>query len=301
MLQYWIKPAAACMGLAALLAAAFTVQPLRADGSAVPGAESRAASAPGLPEWEEAAALGDPDALFNLAQAYWRGRGVPADIARAEALCARAVALGHRQAADTYGLILFEAGRREAAMPYLQEAAGRGDPRAQYLVGIAHFNGDFVEQDTLRAYALMTLAKAAGLPQAAAALAEMDLAVPPAQRRQAAGLVERLRAEAQAARAAEPAAVELAIATGSEVPPAPAAASDGKWRVQLGAFSVAGNADALWNRLAGRAELAGAERLTKTSGRLTLLQAGGFSTREEAAAACSALKRSGHDCLVTDR
>ncbi len=41
-------------------------------------------------------------------------------------------------------------------------------------MGIAHFNGDIVERDWVRAYALVTLASTAGLAQAGPALAEMD-------------------------------------------------------------------------------------------------------------------------------
>jgi len=57
----------------------------------------------------------------------------------------------------------------------------------------------------------------------------------------------------------------------------------------------------LWKRVEGRGELAGARRLMLPTGRVTVLQAGGFPSRAAAQAACSALKRSGYDCLVTDR
>ena len=66
----------------------------------------------------------------------------------------RVGAQGHARAADTYGLILFQSGRREVALPYVEAAARRGDPRSQYLLGVAHFNGDLVakevEDGTLR-------------------------------------------------------------------------------------------------------------------------------------------------------
>jgi cell division septation protein DedD len=350
---------AAGLALALLLAG-----PARADVKAGVDAWSQGDYAAAVREWEAPANAGDPDALFNLAQAYRLGRGVPTDPARAEALYAQAAAGGHLQAADTYGLMLFEQGRHEQALPYIRDAARRGDPRAQYLLGIAHFNGDGVERDWLRAYALMTLASAAALPQAAPALAEMDRAIPLAQRQQAAGLAEQMKAEAQAARKAELAAFDLtgpdqgqgaaahaaaadaSHATGTESPaqagasytlssptvepsvaetpaaepparraatePAPrpavaepsaprVAASGGPWRVQLGAFAVASNAEGLWNRVEGRPELAGARRIMEPTGRVTRLQAGGFPSRAAAQVACAALKRAGYDCLVTDR
>lgn len=405
---------------AALLLSGIVAAPALADVKAGVEAWSRGDYAAAVREWEGPAGAGDPDAMFNLAQAYRLGRGVAVDLPRAEQLYARAAAAGHLQAADTYGLMLFQDGRREAALPYVTDAARRGDARSQYLLGIAHFNGDLVEKDWVRAYALMILANGAGLPQAGPALAEMDSHIPMAERQQAAGLAIQLRADAEATRAAELAAAELGgpslaaasappaspgtsaagvprpiasvavspsvaaareavaeatRATGAESPadagasfaradtaparsaaapaasasrapgsgvdpddvgasfarsspapapapvaraaaPAPAAparsepaarqpapervaASGGPWRVQLGAFAVAGNAERLWQRLSGRAELAGAQRLMVSAGNVTRLQAGGYPSREAADAACRALKRAGQDCLVT--
>jgi len=383
---------------AAALLAAFAAVPALADVKAGVDAWSRGDYSAAVREWEAPATAGDADAMFNLGQAYRLGRGVVADLARAEALYAEAAAAGHLQAADTYGLMLFQNGRREAALPYVRAAAGRGDPRSQYLLGIAHFNGDLVEKDWIRAYALLTLASGAGLQQATPALAEMDAHVPLEQRQLAAALAVELRNEADAARAQALAAAELGArgaadapaparvasapasrvprplatvavspsvaaaraavaeassATGTESPavagasfarpagpqlatapertapaaatprPAPVVAANtarprpapvvaagtaaptratasGPWRVQLGAFSVTGNAERLWGRLSGRSELAGRERLMVRAGRITKLQAGGYASRSAADAACRSLQRSGHDCLVTD-
>ena len=81
--------------------------------------------------------------------------------------------------------------------------------------------------------------------------------------------------------------------------PARAAASSGPWKIQLGAFAVDGNAERLWARLSGRSELAGATRVLEPAGRVTKLLAGGYASRDAAQSACTALKRSGQDCLVT--
>src|SRR6187200_1569265 len=126
---------------AAVFLAAVAGAPALADVRSGVEAWSRGDYTAAVREWEGLAAAGDPDAMFNLGQAYRLGRGVPTDLKRAEALYARAAAAGHLQAADTYGLMLFQDGRREAAMPYVREAARRGDPRAEYLLGLAHFNG----------------------------------------------------------------------------------------------------------------------------------------------------------------
>lgn len=272
-------------------------------------------------EWRAPAQAGDPDAQFNLAQAYRLGRGVPADQAQAEALYARAAAQGHVRAADQYGMLMFQKGERERAMPYIEAAAGRGDPRAQYLLGIAHFNGDLAAKDWPRAYALLTLSNSAGLPQAAGALAQMDEYIPLAQRQEAQALAASIKAETESRRARELAAADLALGAVETPAPSPLAAkpdpvqqaparqaaqaqasaanTSGPWRVQLGSFAVADNADRMWSQLASRPEIAGREKVEGRSGKLTVLYAGGYSSRGQAAAACASLKRSGQDCLVT--
>lgn len=168
-------------------------------------------------EWRDPAAEGDPDAQFNLAQAYRLGRGVPANPKQAEVLYAKAAAQGHLKAADNYGLLLFQDGRREAAMPYLLAASQRGDPRAHYLVGLAHFNGDLLPKDWVKAYALLTLSNSAGLPQAAAAITQMDGFIPRDQREQAQTLAQVLKRDMDAQRTAQLAAVDL----GADMPSGP--------------------------------------------------------------------------------
>lgn len=331
-------------------------------------------------EWEPLAKQGDPDALFNLAQAYKMGRGVPEDRAKSLELYREAAARGHVQAADNYGLALFQSGERAKAIPFLEASAGRGDPRALYILGIAHFNGDLVAKDWTRAYAMMTLVRQAGLPQAAGALAQMDEYIPLEERQESVILAQRIAAEAQASRArlstsselgtppatpiaasppaapmsttpvpasddpvanavrtaaaASPATAGADFARPAEAPvtrkPAPAAqathaaaaapvvqvhkasspapattaktapsrSTTGAWRVQLGAFGVAGNADKLWSKLRTRPELAGHGKVVEPEGKLTKLLAGGFASYADADAACSKLEASGYACLA---
>jgi cell division septation protein DedD len=305
-------------------------------------------------EWQGPAAAGDPDALFNLAQAYRLGRGVEIDNARARKLYEQAAALGHVKAADNYGLMLFQEGEQDKAMPLIKAAAERGDPRAQYVLGLSHFNTDYAPRDWVRAYALMTLANGAGLPQARDALAQMDKYVPQAQRVQAQSLAREIEAGAKAQRATELAAAELgtrpaasvspaaaasqpaaqpasrpAVVTAAPKPmgllpapkpltPAPAPVSlaaapkpaatplpasaparrQGSWRVQLGAFGVAANAERLWSQLGGHSALAGTRKTLVPSGSLTRLIATGFASEAEASRACATLKREGKACVV---
>lgn len=344
-------------------------------------------------QWQAPAAKGDADAQFNLGQAYKLGRGVPADLRKAEELFGLAAQKGHLQASDMYGLLLFQRGERAKALPYVRAAADRGEPRAQYLLGVAHFNGDNVQKDWVRAYALTSLAQQSGVDQAKAALAQMDRYIPLEQRQQAAALAPQLASQAAATRSRQFAAVDLGatvplagttgVITGATaatplaitsaprpstastaldaaavaraaadnsprnagadyarpnppvatrptdvapaLPPAPprtappavvaatptprpvasapapaiTAANAGPWRLQLGAFSVAGNANALWARAKGRPELAGHPRQTAAAGGLTKLFAGGFASREAAQTACSRLSAAGFACLVS--
>jgi uncharacterized protein len=138
-------------------------------------------------EWRPLAIKGDADAQFNLAQAYRFGRGVPLDMKQAEDWYRKAATQGHFQAEDNLGLIMFQNGDRQNALPIIERSANRGDPRAQYVLGTALFNGDVMKKDWVRAYAMMTRASSAGLPRASESLAQMDKYIPTDQRQQ--GLV----------------------------------------------------------------------------------------------------------------
>lgn len=172
--------------------------------------------------WKEPAAQGDADAQFNMAQAYKLGRGVPQDLAKAEKLFEQAAAQGHLQAADNFGLLLFQRGERARAMPFIQAASGRGDPRAHYVLGLAHFNGDGVPRDWERAYALVSLAQQSGLPQAGGVLARMDEYIPLEQRQRGVALAARIAANAEATRQRQVAAADLGV-TGPGAPARPQA------------------------------------------------------------------------------
>ena len=125
-------------------------------------------------QWQEAAAQGDADAAFNLAQAYRLGFGVDRDLQKAESHYRLASEKGHRQASGNLGLLLFQMGRQADAMPIIATAASRKDSRAIYVLAIASLNGDNVAKDDARAYALMILAKEGGLPRADVMLDVMD-------------------------------------------------------------------------------------------------------------------------------
>lgn len=191
------------MAGAAALAVMIVAAPLSANVQAGKDAWSAGDYARAVSEWQEPAANGDPEAQFNLGRAYRLGQGVEENLQRARELYRAAARAGHVEAADHYGLLLVQLGEPDLAMPYVIAASDRGDPRAQYVLGLAHFNADFAERDWVRAYALISLAEDAGLPQAGPALEQLAQYVPLAQRRQAEALAEQMAAELEQRRVAD--------------------------------------------------------------------------------------------------
>jgi cell division protein FtsN len=153
-----------------------------------------------------------------MAQAYKLGKGVAQDGKRAEAWYRKAAQQGHIKAADTLGLLLFQEGRKAEALPFLKASADRGEPRAMYILGIAHFNGDIVGKDWVRAYALMSRSAATGLDQATRSLATMDGIIPLEQRQMAMSLSANLEQKAQESRATQLAAADLGVKAAPTAP-----------------------------------------------------------------------------------
>ncbi|MHA6721025.1 SPOR domain-containing protein [Sphingomonas sp. RS6] len=237
--------------------------------------------------WQPAAEKGDADAQFNLGQAYKLGRGVKADLGEAETWFGLAARQAHEQAETNYGLLLFENGKQAQAVPWLDRAATRGEPRAQYVLGVMLFNGDGVTKNWIRAYALMTRSSASGLNAATQTLAQMDQFIP-AEDREAGLTLARSYEQAAStvvhapAKGASPARPRPT--TASPAPKPAPATPDGSWRVQLGAFAVASNADRLWTQVRGR--FPGLRSYQVKSGRLTKLLVGPFPSRAKAVEAC---------------
>ena len=204
--------------LAAPLIAAAMTAPASADVKEGVDAWQAGDYPAAVAEWRPLALAGDPDAQFNLGQAYKLGRGVPADLSQAETWYRRAAKQGHLQAEDNLGLILFTANRREEAMSFITRSAARGEPRAQYVLGTAHFNGDLAAQDWPLAYALTKRASDAGLDLASARLAQLDRLIPLDQRRRGLTMIPDMERDEQRARLA---AVNAAAPPALAPPPSP--------------------------------------------------------------------------------
>jgi uncharacterized protein len=131
-----------------------------------------------LSEWRPLAEKNDPNALFNIGQAYRLGRGVKEDMTQALNYYQRAGALGHVAAQGNAGTLLYFGNaplqNKEQAISWWQRAAANGDPRSQYMMGVLHFNGEGVQKDWPRAYGLTVQARDAGLPEASKALIQME-------------------------------------------------------------------------------------------------------------------------------
>ena len=132
--------------------------------------------------WQGFAENGDPDAMFNIGQAYKLGRGVVMDKAIARDWYRRAAVKGHQPAQANLGILLFQAAEKAEAVRWLKAAADRGEMRAQYVLGIVHWNGDGAVKSMPLAYAYLVRAAAQGLPEATKALNELSQAIQPLDR-----------------------------------------------------------------------------------------------------------------------
>jgi uncharacterized protein len=276
-------------------------------------------------QWRALADAGNADAQFALGHAYRLGRGVPQNLNLAEQWYERAARGGHEEAQAMYGVILFQNGRRQEALPYIERGAASGDPRAQYVLGTVLFNGDYLPQDYPRAYALMTRSAAQGLPQAESHLREMDQILSDQDKARGTELARSLESQAppRLAETAPPAPVLTApprVATvdvpasrpaqsaQAQQPPQPRVRPDhpapaqqtpvaaGRWRVQLGAFSSEANARRAWETVRGR--VPGLQPFYVRAGALIRLQAGPLPDRATADRNCGVVRGAGGACLV---
>ena len=256
--------------------------------------------------WRPLAEGGDADAAFNLGQAYRLGRGVPTNLSVAKTWFERAARANHVDAQTTLGLLLFQNGDQAEGLKWLKAAAEQGEARALLVYGTALFNGDGVTQDPVLGYAYVSRAAAQGLAPAKETLAQLDKLMPVEQRKKGVAIARTKAKAAPPPKPAKPAKpVQVAAAkpppavapTPKAAPPAakpapakaPAAVASGAWRIQLGAFSQRGSAEALYQTLSGKPALAGRRPFYIPVGAITRLQVGPFASKAAAAAACKAV------------
>jgi len=259
--------------------------------------------------WRPLAEKGDPDAQFNLGQAYRWGRGVTANLSAAQTWYERAAGSGQMDAQVILGLMLFQNGDHAAGLRWLKAASEKGEPRAMLIYGTALYNGDSVPQDAVLGYAYVSRAAAQGLQAAKDTLAQLDKILPLEDRRKGVAIAM-AKAKATPAPSSKPAdtkptkgpsAKTVAVKTTAKpAPPGVAVAkppktaappssgpATGSWRIQLGAFSQRSSAEALFRKLSGK--LAGRQAYYVPAGSVVRLQAGPFESKAAAAAACGAV------------
>jgi uncharacterized protein len=269
-------------------------------------------------EWLPFAARGDAHALFNLGQAYKLGRGVAKNEAIAQEYYRKAATRGHGPAQEKLGITLYaQPTTRAEGIRWLEQAAKSNQARAQYVLGVAHFNGDAAPRNWPLAYAYMLRANNGGVPQSVAALATMNANISINDRAKGEeiaasmtggpGAAPLVAAADQAPRtapaSARPAASPLAVktATASPAPPQAALGATG-WRVQLGAFSQKGMAAEAWAGLKATqpAVVAGTGPIYAEAGNMVRLQLGPFASRDDAKRLCARLQTVGRTCFVVN-
>jgi TPR repeat protein len=274
--------------------------------------------------WRPLAEAGDANAQFNLGQAYRLGRGMPTNASESQKWFERAAAQGHVDAETTLGLLLYQNGDPANGIKWLKLAADQDEPRAMLVYGTALYNGDGVTQDPVLGYAYVRRAAAQGLGPARQTLEQLDRIMSAQDRKQGAAMADAMSKAAGSAafsssapktvrpskvvertRAKPPKPVKAAsgpVETASLEPPKKAAPkpakaasaiapATGDWRIQLGAFSQRGNAEALFRKVAGNGALAGRKPFYVAAGPVTRLQVGPFESKAAAEAACKAVGR----------
>lgn len=324
-----MRPAAVALlpALLALLAATAPAVATTAEGVRRWRAGDHAGA---VAAWQGPAAAGDPDALFNLGQAYRLGRGVPMNRDLALDFYRRAAARGHVAATANLGITLFQLGRKTEALAPLRTAADAGDARAAYVLGVATFTGDGAPRNPVLGLAYVRRAEALGLDLAGPQVARMAALLTDEERSRAEAAAAALAAGRPAsvvlaeapAPVAPPAAGPVPVAAGEEVAgaaapaaPAPAASPAGRvdsrpesppaarraWYVQLGAYTSEAAARAAWAALVAQSAdlLEGQAPVYAPRGGLVRLQVGPLDDRGIAADLCARLAAAGRPCFVT--
>ncbi len=267
-------------------------------------------------QWRVHAAQGNAEALFNLGQLYRQGLGVEKDAEKAEVYYTRAAGRGHAAAQSNLGTMLYfrkQNPDRRAALEWWRKAAAGLDVRAQYMLGVAHINGDEVSRDLVKGYAWLTLAAAGGIEGAVKARLEVRRALDVKTRIKAEALAREINPRADLS-VLDPGPEELTASRDGAAPAVPVAAESsgtatGAFMIQLGAFASERTALEYWNELARRNEdlMSGLVPDVKMLERgrdqsvLFRLRAGPFADAAAARARCAALKSGDIGCFVVGR
>ena len=220
-----------------------------------------------------AAEQNEPRALLVYGAALYKGDGVPRDPALGYDYVSKAAGLGLKPAKDTLA-------QMDALNAAQQQTAVATTPAAEPIpapVAVASASAPPAAEVTPE-----PLAKPE--PVQVASVQPEPMKAPEPTPEPVANPVE------TAAKPVQMASVEVPrIVAPKPVKDSPAAPPSGVWRVQLGAFAQKGNAEGLYQKLAGKGALVGRRPYYIAAGAVTKLQVGPFETRASAQSACNAL------------
>jgi TPR repeat protein len=117
-----------------------------------------------LERTQTAAAAGDANAMYRLAERSWRGDGVNRDRSKAVELYRKAADLGSDDAMLQMGFLHENGGElpanHEQAVAWFRRAVDSGNESAMFHLGVRYWSGRGVHQDLVEAYKWLDLASA---------------------------------------------------------------------------------------------------------------------------------------------
>lgn len=245
-----------------------------------------------LPYLKTSADRGDPRAQYLLATELFNGAHIEKDWVRAYALMTRASSAGMAPASRSLA-------QMDQYVPLEQRQA------ATVLAGELEQRADRARTAQVAGFPINT----APPPNSAKPVTVPPSQIPPST---TPGFPSNIPIAGEPARSTPP--IKVAPAKTVPAKPAPAkptpvksapvkaAATDGAWRIQLGAFGDEANAKKLWASLESKnADMASLQPYLKAAGNVTRLQAGPFASKASAEAICTKLKATGQACIAVPR
>ena len=249
--------------------------------------------------WNQRAADGDLDALYNLGQAFRLGQGVPRSSERAAEYYRAAAMQGHKDAAEQLGLIYYDVPEtRRAAVELLRALAAEGRPRAAYVIGLEHMSGQILPLDYQLARYYLQVAADGGVTMAMGAIqrlpAPASVAVAsPAPPAPAPSPAPAVSDEMEVSAVTPYPARETATAVVSESGSLGGVRPDG-WAIWFGPFRDNMTAGVRFTRIAARAKLEGEAQFVSDGEGVRIVY--GYYTREGAADFCDRLNNRRFQC-----
>jgi cell division septation protein DedD len=234
--------------------------------------------AEGLKWLKKAADLGEPRALLVYGTALVNGDSVTQDPVLGYAYVSRAAAQGLAPAKDTLDQL-------DQLLPIADRK--RGVQIARQLAESAPAHGPSPDEAPELTKAAKAKRPADAVPKPPTEMAEANeqsaKTTKPSRPSDAVPKIATKTADAH------PTSVARPRPKPASPPQAVSSPAHGDWRIQLGAFSQRGNAEALYKKVSGKSVLSGRQPFYVAAGSVTRLQIGPFETKDAANAACHAL------------